>query len=194
MLSLAFIISFSHVALSQDGQANEPALREAFATGFKSKNPAKRIEALQRLRALSKEKTLLALAGGVRDPDAQVRKAAAEVIATCTDLSGTTIKPLCASLLNQKEDKDVRMACAEAAGLAQYAVQSRGDRRPGSDYPRDPRAAQGPLRLRRGHGHARQVEEVVEGQPGQHRIGGSGEVRSLQEICRRQRQVWCSGP
>jgi hypothetical protein len=51
--------------------------REAFAREIKDRNPAKRIEALRKLNALHEEKTLLALAGALRDADVEVRKAAA---------------------------------------------------------------------------------------------------------------------
>lgn len=110
--------------LSQDGQANEAALREAFNKEFKDRDPTKRVEAIRKLNALHEEKTLLALAGALRDPAVEVRQAAAEVIGTCTDVAGAAIRGLCASLLNKKEHKDVRAACARSLKLAQYKAEA----------------------------------------------------------------------
>lgn len=110
--------------LFQDGQANEAALREVFAREYKDRDPARRIEAIRRLNALHEEKTLLTLAGALRDPAVGVRTAAAEVIGTCTDVSGSAIKGLCATLVNKKENKDVRLACARSLKLVQYKAEA----------------------------------------------------------------------
>jgi hypothetical protein len=48
-----------------------------------------------------------------------VRKAVVETMASCTDRTGAGIKPLCAVLLNKKEDKGVRIACAKALSSVQ---------------------------------------------------------------------------
>lgn len=120
---LSFGLNLSSGAFFQDGQPTESSVREAFSKEFKDKSPAKRDVALRRLVGLGEEKTMLVLAGALRDPEAQVRRAAAEVIATCMDGSGATIKALCAILQNKKEDKDVRGACAKALAKAQYKAE-----------------------------------------------------------------------
>jgi len=117
---LALLLSLLALA-GQD--LTEPETRDAFAKEFKDKTPAKREVALRRLVGLKEEKTLQALAVALRDPDAGVRKVAAEVIATCTDSSGAAVKSLCAILLNKKEDKDVRLASAKALSKAQYKAE-----------------------------------------------------------------------
>ena len=101
----------------------EPEVRDAFAKEFKDKSPTKREVALRRLVGLKEEKTLQALAAALRDPDLTVRTVTVEVIATCTDSSGAAIKALCALLLNKKEDKDLRLACARALAKAQYRAE-----------------------------------------------------------------------
>jgi HEAT repeat protein len=118
------LVSSVRSSLFQDGQANESALREAFAKEFKDKDPAKRVEALRKLGALSNEKTLLVLAGALRDPEPRVRKATAEVISSCTDVAGAAVQGLCTSLLNKKEDKEVRTACAKALARAQVKAEA----------------------------------------------------------------------
>lgn len=121
---LTALLAVISVFLVQDGQANEAKPREDFSKAFKGKDPAKRIEALRRLSALHEEKTLLALAGGLRDPAAEVRKTAAETIGTCTDVAGAGIKGLCATLLNRKENTDVRTVCAKSLARAQYKAEA----------------------------------------------------------------------
>jgi hypothetical protein len=101
----------------------EPETQAAFIKEFKDKSATKREVALRRMVGLKEEKSLQLLAGALKDPDATVRKAAAEVIATCTDSGGAAIKPLCAILTNKKEDKDVRLACARALAKAQYKAE-----------------------------------------------------------------------
>lgn len=113
MISVLFAL-----LLSQDGQSNEPVLRETFSREFKDPSPAKRVEALKKLRDLHQEKTLAMLAEALRDPSVEVRKAAAEVIATCTDVHGAAVKGLCAALKNRKEAREVRSACAKALQTA----------------------------------------------------------------------------
>lgn len=123
MLAVLFAVGCSVACGSPAQDVTEPEARDAFAKEFKDKSPAKREVALRRLVGLKKEKTLQALAGALRDPDLAVRKAAAEVIATCTDSSGAAIKPLAAILQNKKEDKDLRLACARALSKAQYKAE-----------------------------------------------------------------------
>jgi HEAT repeat protein len=106
--------------LAQDaGRSNEPLLRDVFVKEFKDKDPIRRLEAVRRLSSQSEEKTILLLADALRDPDPVVRKAVVETMASCTDRTGAGIKPLCAVLLNKKEDKGVRIACAKALSSVQ---------------------------------------------------------------------------
>lgn len=104
--------------LAQD--KDEAKLRGEFATAFKAKDAAKRVEALKKLEGCKEEKTVEAVAGGLKDPEKDVKKAAATVLATCTDGAGKAIKPLCAALVDKKEDPDVRYACAQALAKARY--------------------------------------------------------------------------
>src|SRR5262245_13867790 len=106
---------------SQD--LTEPQVRDVFAKEFKDSSPVKREVAVRRLVGLKEDKTLQLLAGALKDPEASVRKTSAEVIATCTDPLGATIKPLCTLLQNKKEDKDLRLACAKALSKAQYKAE-----------------------------------------------------------------------
>jgi len=107
------------LALAQDaGRSNDPLLREVFVKEFKDKDPIRRLESVRRLNSQSEEKTILLPADALRDPDLVVRKAVVETIASCTDRTGAGIKPLCAILLNQKEDKGMRIACAKARSTA----------------------------------------------------------------------------
>ncbi len=118
---LAVLLALGCVVSAQD--LTEPETRDAFIKEFKDKSPAKREVALRRLVGLKEDKSLQLLAGALKDPDAGVRKTTAEVIATCTDASGATIKALCAILLNKKEDKDARLACAKALAKAPYKAE-----------------------------------------------------------------------
>jgi hypothetical protein len=107
-------------ALAED----ESKLRAEFAQAFKAKETAKRVEALKKLEGAKEEKTVEAVAGGLKDPEKDVKKAAAEVLATCQDGAGAAIKPLCASLVNKTEDPDVRYACAQALAKAPYKTEA----------------------------------------------------------------------
>ncbi len=113
------------LVLAQDaGRSNEPLLRDVFVKEFKDKDPLRRLEAVRRLRSQSEEKTILLLADALRDPDLGVRKAVVETIASCTDRTGVGIKPLCAILLNKKEDKGVRIACAAALSVVKVKAEA----------------------------------------------------------------------
>ncbi len=103
--------------------ADEAALRDAFAKEFKAKDAAKRIEAVKKLAGSKEEKSILLLAGALKDADKGVRKAAAETIEGCTDEGGAAIKPLSVVLANKQEGPDVRLACAKALGKAKYKVE-----------------------------------------------------------------------
>ncbi|HVE42033.1 MAG TPA: HEAT repeat domain-containing protein [Planctomycetota bacterium] len=113
------------LALAQEGgRSNEPLLRDVFAKEFKDKDPIRRLEAVRRLSSQSEEKTILLLADALRDPDLGVRKAVIETIASCTDRTGAGIKPLCAILVNKKEDKGLRIACAKALSTAKVKAEA----------------------------------------------------------------------
>lgn len=103
---------------------DEGKLRAEFAEEFKAKEAAKRVEAVKKLHGAKEDKTLEALAGALKDPEKEVRKSAGEAIATCTDGAGTAIKPLCAALVDKKEDPDVRYACAQALAKARYRTEA----------------------------------------------------------------------
>ena len=103
---------------------DEAKLRAEFSAEFKSKEAAKRVEALKKLERCTEEKTIEALAGGLKDPEKEVKKTAADVIATCTDGAGAAIKALCAALVDKKEDPDVRYACAKALAKARYKTEA----------------------------------------------------------------------
>src|SRR6185503_3814202 len=112
------------VLAQEGGRSNEPLLRDVFAKEFKDKDPIRRLEAVRRLMSQSEEKTILLLADALRDPDPIVRKAVGETIGSCTDRAGVGIKPLCALLLNKKEDRGVRIACAKALCAAKVKAEA----------------------------------------------------------------------
>jgi len=102
----------------------EPQARTTFIREFKDKSPQARDVAVRRLVGLKEEATLQLLAGALKDPETSIRKSTAEVILTCTDSSGATIRPLCGILVNKREDKDLRMACARALAKAGYKAEA----------------------------------------------------------------------
>jgi len=112
------------VLAQEGGRSNEPLLRDVFVKEFKDKDPIRRLEAVRRLSSQSEEKTILLLGDALRDPEVLVRKAVVDTIASCTDRTGAGIKPLCGSLLNRKEDKTVRIACAQALRTAQIKAEA----------------------------------------------------------------------
>jgi HEAT repeat protein len=112
------------VLAQEGGRSNEPLLRDVFVKEFKDKDPIRRLEAVRRLSSQSEEKTILLLGDALRDPEVLVRKAVVDTIASCTDRTGVGIKPLCGSLLNKKEDKTVRIACAQALRTAQLKAEA----------------------------------------------------------------------
>jgi HEAT repeat protein len=100
--------------------ADEAALRDAFSREFKAKDAAKRVEAVKKLSGAKEEKSLLLLAGALKDPDKLVKKAAAEAIGAGEDAGGVAVKELCAVLVSKEEDPEARLACARALGKARY--------------------------------------------------------------------------
>jgi len=111
---LGLLVAGVLASTQEGGRSNEALLREVFVKEFKDKDPIRHLEAVRRLSSQSDEKTILLLVDALRDPDPVIRKAVVDTIASCTDRTGAGIKPLCASLLNKKEDKGVRIACAKA--------------------------------------------------------------------------------
>jgi len=103
---------------------DEGKLRAAFAKEFKAKEAAKRIEAAKKLEGCKEEKTLEALAVGLKDLEKDVKIAVANAIATCTDEGGAAIKPVGAALVNKQENPDVRYACARALAKAHYKTEA----------------------------------------------------------------------
>jgi len=101
----------------------EPQARATFIKEFKDKSTQARDVAVRRLVGLKEDATLQLLAGALKDPESSIRKSTAEVILTCTDSAGATIRPLCGILLNKREDKDLRLACARALAKAEYKAE-----------------------------------------------------------------------
>lgn len=99
---------------------DEASLRDAFAKEIKAKDAAKRVEAVKKLEGCKEEKTIELLVKCLKDPDLEVRKAAAQAIEASTDGAGKAIKPLGDLLVDKKEDLEFRMACAKALAKARY--------------------------------------------------------------------------
>jgi hypothetical protein len=116
----AFVVMLGLLAQAKD----EAKVRSEFEKEFKSKETSKRVEALKKLAGCHEEKTLQALAGAMKDAEKDVKKAAAETIAACTDGAGAAIKALCAALVDKKEDAEVRLACAKALTKASYKTEA----------------------------------------------------------------------
>jgi hypothetical protein len=108
------------LALAALLRADEAALREAFEMGIKAVEPAKRIEAVKKLAGATEEKTIVALAGHLKDEAKEVRLAVAAALEGATDGAGAAIKPLAAILVDKKEDQDLRLACAKALSKSKY--------------------------------------------------------------------------
>jgi hypothetical protein len=100
--------------------ADEAALREAFETGMKAVEPAKRVEAAKKLAGATEEKTVALLAGRLKDESKEVRLAVAAALEGATDGAGAAIKPLAAILVDKHDDPDVRFACAKALAKSAY--------------------------------------------------------------------------
>lgn len=99
---------------------DESALREEFKRAFRDSAPERRVEAVRKLASSQEEETVALLAGALKDPAKEVRRAAAAALETARDQTGVAIKPLCALLVNKEEDPGVRYACAKALGKAHY--------------------------------------------------------------------------
>jgi len=99
---------------------DEAALREAFEKEFQAKEAAHRVAAMKKLAGAKEEKTVDLMAGGLKDMDLEVRKAAAETIEGSTDGAGRAVKPLGVILEDKKEDQALRLACAKALSKSRY--------------------------------------------------------------------------
>ncbi len=108
------------VVLAFGVQEDEAKKREAFAREFKDKAPARRVEALGKMTGCAEEKSITAIVAGLKDPALEVKKACAACLAECSDGAGVAVKPLCATLKEKKEDKDLRLACAKALAKEEY--------------------------------------------------------------------------
>lgn len=117
------ILALLALPLSLAAQEDEARKREAFVKEFKDRMPARRVEALGKMTGSAEEKTLTAIAAGLKDPVLDVRKAVEACLADCTDGGGVAVKPLCAILSNKKEDKDLRLACAKALAKEEYKAE-----------------------------------------------------------------------
>ena len=110
----------------QNASADEAALRKTFLREFRARTAEDRIKAVNKLRGAMGEKTFILLAKALRDPAPDVRKSIAECVESGADGAGGAIKPLCALLTNEKEEVEVRMACASALGKARYRADAIG--------------------------------------------------------------------
>lgn len=99
---------------------DEAGLRDAFSKEIKSKDAARRVEAVKKLAGVKEEKSIDLLVHSLKDPALEVRKAAAETLEGSTDGAGRAIKPLGEILVDKKDDLELRMACAKALGKARY--------------------------------------------------------------------------
>jgi HEAT repeat protein len=100
--------------------ADEAALREAFETAIRAAEPARRVEAVRKLSRANEEKTILLLAGHLKDAAKEVRLAIAAALEGATDGAGAAVKPLSAVLVDKKEEPEVRLACAKALSKSKY--------------------------------------------------------------------------
>jgi len=113
---MTFMTAVLALALLPD----EAALREAFEKEFQDKEAVRRVAALKKLAGAKEEKTIDLLAGGLKDGDLEVRKAAAETLEGSTDGAGRAVKPLGEILADKKEDPALRLACAKALSKSRY--------------------------------------------------------------------------
>lgn len=102
----------------------EGTKREQFSKDYKDKDSAKRADAVWRMSGCSEEVSIQLLVPVFKDPAMEVRKAIAGVLAECTDHSGATIKPLCAWLLNKKEESALRLQCAKTLRQGEYRAEA----------------------------------------------------------------------
>ena len=110
---------FLALLLAVQGQ-DEAALRTAFGKEMNSTDAGNRAAAVRKLAGSREEESIAALTGALKDPDKDVRKAAAETIGSCKDEGGVAAKPLSALLNEKKEDPVVRLAAAKALGKCLY--------------------------------------------------------------------------
>ena len=97
--------------------ADEGALRSAVE---KAKDLAARVEAVKKLAGAKEEESIDVLMMALKDPEKDVRKAAAEALETADDAKGKAIQPLGVVLNGKTEDVEVRLAAAKALGKAQF--------------------------------------------------------------------------
>jgi hypothetical protein len=102
---------------------DEAALRESFAKEIQAKEAAGRVAAVKKLSGAKEEKTIELLAGALKDPALEVRKAAAETLEASTDGAGVAVKPLGEILVDKKDDVDLRLACAKALSKSRYKAE-----------------------------------------------------------------------
>ncbi len=121
MVSILALLALPFTLTAQEDEAKK---RDAFVKEFKDKAPAKRVEAVGKMTGSVEEKTLTAIAAGLKDAVLDVRKAVAACLAECRDGVGVAVKPLCAILSNKKEDKDLRLACAKALAKEEYKAEA----------------------------------------------------------------------
>lgn len=99
---------------------DESSLRESFTKDIKAKDAKKRAEAVKKLSGAKEEKTVELLVKSLKDPDLEVRKAAAETLEGVTDGAGLALDPLGTILEDKKADLDLRLLCAKALVKSPY--------------------------------------------------------------------------
>lgn len=99
---------------------DEAALRESFTKDIKAKDAKKRVEAVKKLAGAKEEKTVELLAHSLKDPELDVRKAAAETLEGATDGAGAALDALGEILMDKKADLGLRVLCAKVLVKSSY--------------------------------------------------------------------------
>ena len=101
--------------------ADEGALRAALE---KAKDVAARVEALKKLAGAKEEASIDVLVKALKDPEKDVRKAAAETLETADDAKGKAAMSLGVLLNGKTEDVEVRLAAAKALGKSKFKAEA----------------------------------------------------------------------
>lgn len=103
---------------------DEDEVRKRFEKALRRRDGDAALAALKALAAASEPDTFRLLKTVLAsDAAAVLRIAAAEAMARADDPGGALIEPLCTVLLDQKEDRDLRLACARALEASIYKEQ-----------------------------------------------------------------------
>jgi hypothetical protein len=96
--------------------ADEAGLRAAVEKADVSGKAA----AVAALKGAKEEKSLLVLAGALKDPSKEVRKAAAAALGETPDPKGASLPALRERLLEKSEEPGLRLLCAKAIARSPY--------------------------------------------------------------------------